>query len=305
MMHIPLLEALLPYPRINPIALQLGPIAIRWYALAYIAGLLLGWWLILSQLAQRSLWTNAPFYGSAPANAEQIGDLVVWATFGVILGGRLGWVLFYGVILCSGDHGYPYCYGLPGHFLTDPIKIFAAWQGGMSFHGGLIGVAIAISVFSSRQKLNALQLGDLVASVAPIGLFFGRLANFINDELWGRPTNVPWAMIFPRGGNIPRHPSQLYEAALEGIALFIILQLGLRKFRWHQKPGLLIGAFLLGYGVFRSFVEMYREPDAPFLGPITMGQALSSFMIIGAVYFFWRALRQQPEGPKAIRRAKG
>ena len=168
-----------------------------------------------------------------------------------------------------------------------------------------MGVAIAISVFSARQKLNALQLGDLVASVAPIGLFFGRLANFINDELWGRPTDVPWAMIFPRGGNIPRHPSQLYEAALEGIALFIILQLGLRKFRWHQKPGLLIGAFLLGYGVFRSFVEMYREPDAPFLGPITMGQALSSFMIIASVYFFWRALRQQPKGPKALKQDKG
>ncbi|MDE2351086.1 MAG: prolipoprotein diacylglyceryl transferase [Alphaproteobacteria bacterium] len=287
-----LYEALLPYPKIDPVLVHLGPFAIRWYALAYIAGLLLGWWLVLKEIAQKSLWKNPPFKGKAPATDEQIGDLVVWATFGVILGGRLGWDLFYGIILCSGDQTYPYCYGLPWGFLHDPIKIIAAWQGGMSFHGGLIGVALALWLFAGRRKLDMVRIGDLIATVAPIGLFFGRLANFINGELWGRPTDVPWAMIFPNplAGAVPRHPSQLYEAGLEGIVLFAILQLGLRKLRWHEKPGLLIAVFFLGYGVFRSFVEMFREPDAPFLGPITMGQMLSAVMLAVAAYFFWYAL---------------
>ena len=210
-MHI--YEALLPYPRIDPVLVHLGPFAIRWYALAYIAGLLLGWWLVLRQIAQKSLWKNPPFNRKAPANAEEIGDLV--------------------------------------------------------------------------------------ASVAPIGLFFGRIANFINGELWGRPSDVPWAMIFPNplAGDVPRHPSQLYEAGLEGILLFAILQLGLRKFRWHEKPGLMIAVFFLGYGLFRSFVELFREPDAPFLGPITMGQMLSAFMLAVAAYFFWYAL-VKPKAPE-------
>ena len=297
-----LYEALLPYPRINPILVHFGPFAIRWYALAYIAGLLLGWWLVLKQISQKSLWTNPPFKGKAPATDEQIGDLVVWATFGVILGGRLGWDLFYGIILCSGDQSYPYCQGLPWDFLHHPIKLIAAWQGGMSFHGGLIGVALALWLFARRRKLDMVRIGDLIATVAPIGLFFGRIANFINGELWGRPTDVPWAMIFPSplAGNVPRHPSQLYEAGLEGIALFAILQLGLRKFRWHEKPGLLIAVFFLGYGVFRTFVEFFREPDAPFLGPITMGQMLSAFMLAVAAYFFWYALWR----PKAVAKEK-
>jgi phosphatidylglycerol:prolipoprotein diacylglycerol transferase len=297
-----LYEALLPYPQIDPVLVHLGPFAIRWYGLAYIAGLLLGWWLVLRQIAQKSLWKNPPFKGKAPATDEQIGDLVVWATFGVILGGRLGWDLFYGTILCSGDQSYPYCQGLPGAFLTNPLKLFEAWQGGMSFHGGLIGVALALWLFSRRRKLDMVRIGDLVATVAPIGLFFGRIANFINGELWGRPTDVPWAMIFPNplAGGVPRHPSQLYEAGLEGIVLLGILQFGLRKLRWHEKPGLLIAVFFLGYGVFRSVVEMFREPDAPFLGPITMGQTLSAFMLAVAAYFFWYALWR----PKAEQKPK-
>jgi phosphatidylglycerol:prolipoprotein diacylglycerol transferase len=285
-----IIEALLPYPRIDPVLVQWGPFAIRWYALAYIAGLLIGWWLVLREIAEKSLWVNPPFGGKPPANDEEVGDLVVWATFGVILGGRLGWVLFYGIILCSGDQSYPYCQGLPLGFLTDPIKIVAAWQGGMSFHGGLIGVALALWLFTRRRGLDTFKLGDLVATVAPIGLFFGRIANFINGELWGRPTDVPWAMIFPRADTQPRHPSQLYEAGLEGIVLFIILQLGLRVFRWHEKPGLQAGIFLVGYGVFRTFVEFYREPDAPFLGPVTMGQTLSALMVAAGLYFLWHAL---------------
>jgi phosphatidylglycerol:prolipoprotein diacylglycerol transferase len=300
-----LYEAFLPYPQIDPVLVHIGPLAIRWYALAYIAGLLLGWWLILRELRQASLWANPPFHGKAPATAEEIGDLVVWATFGVILGGRLGWVLFYGLILCGMDQGAIYCHGLPGGFVSDPIRIVAAWQGGMSFHGGLIGVAIAVWLFTRRRKLDTLRVGDLVAGVAPIGLFFGRIANFINGELWGRPTDVPWAMVFPgeRAGDVPRHPSQLYEATLEGLVLFAILQIGLRKFRWHEKPGLVTAVFLLGYGVFRSFVEFYREPDAPFLGPITMGQTLSFLMLAASAYFFWAALIR-PRRAAAAAKAK-
>ena len=167
----------------------------------------------------------------------------------------------------------------------------------MSFHGGLIGVAIAVWLFTRRRGLDRLRIGDLVASVAPIGLFFGRLANFINGELWGRPTDVPWAMIFPNplAGGVPRHPSQLYEAGLEGILLFAIMQFALRKFRWHEKPGLLIGAFLILYGVFRTIAEFYREPDAPFMGPITMGQTLSALMVAAGAYFLWQALTRPPQ----------
>ena len=300
-----LVEALLPYPRIDPVLIHIGPLAIRWYALAYIAGLLLGWWLVLREIAQKSLWAGPPFKTKAPANSEEIGDLVVWATLGVILGGRLGWVLFYGLILCGMDQGAPYCYGLPGGFIHDPIRIVAAWQGGMSFHGGLLGVAIAVWLFTRKRGLDTLRVGDLVATVAPIGLFFGRLANFVNGELWGRPTNVPWAMIFPNpmAGGVPRHPSQLYEAGLEGIVLFAIMQAGLRLFRWHEKPGLLIAVFLTGYGVFRTIAELFREPDAPFLGPITMGQTLSGLMLATAAWFFWAALIK-PKRAGAAEKAK-
>jgi len=288
-----MVEATLPYPQIDPVLIHLGPLAIRWYALSYIAGLLLGWWFILRMLRDKALWKNPPFNRKPPATADDMGDLVVWATIGTILGGRLGWDIFYGTILCSVSPGAGFCHGLPMEFITNPIKIVAAWQGGMSFHGGLIGVALAVMLFCRRRKLDTLRVGDLVASVAPIGLFFGRIANFINGELWGKPTHVPWAMIFPNpeAGGIPRHPSQLYEAALEGLLLFAILQIGIRKFRWHERPGLTTAVFFLGYGIFRAFVELFREPDAPFLGPISMGQMLSSLMWFVAAYFFWRALK--------------
>jgi phosphatidylglycerol---prolipoprotein diacylglyceryl transferase len=288
-----MVEATLPYPQIDPVLIHLGPLAIRWYALSYIAGLLLGWWFILRMLRDKALWKNPPFNRKPPATADDIGDLVVWATIGTILGGRLGWDIFYGTILCSVSPGAGFCHGLPMEFITNPIKIVAAWQGGMSFHGGLIGVLLAVLLFCRRRKLDPLRVGDLVSSVAPIGLFFGRIANFINGELWGKPTHVPWAMIFPNpeAGGIPRHPSQLYEAGLEGLVLFAILQIGIRKFRWHERPGLTTAVFFLGYGIFRAFVELFREPDAPFLGPISMGQMLSSLMWFVAAYFFWRALK--------------
>ena len=266
--------ATLPYPHFDPVLVQLGPFAIRWYALAYIFGLLLGWGGILLLLRRKKLWAPPPYNGKPPATEDQIGDLVVWMTFGVILGGRLGWELIYGVVLCSVSPYADFCRGLPMEFVTNPVKIVAAWEGGMSFHGGLLGVIIAMAWFCRRQKLNFLSIADLVAVVAPIGLFFGRLANFVNDELWGRVTNVPWAMVFPRGGDLPRHPSQLYEAGMEGVGLFILLQFCL-ALGLHRRPGLLAAIFMLGYGVFRFVSEFFREPDAPFLGPVSMGMALS------------------------------
>jgi phosphatidylglycerol:prolipoprotein diacylglycerol transferase len=286
-------EALLPFPHIDPVLLHLGPLAIRWYALAYIAGIVLGWWGVLRVLRDKRLWARPPFNCKPPATEDEIGDLVVWATFGVIIGGRLGWVLIYGTLLCSVTPQYAdFCAGLPMGFLTDPIKIVAAWEGGMSFHGGLLGVVIAVWLFCRRRKLALLSIADLACAFAPIGLFFGRIANFINGELWGRITDVPWAMIFPRAGPLPRHPSQLYEAALEGVVLFIILQVCLRVFRQQERPGLLSAIFFLGYGTFRFICEFFREPDAQFIGPVSMGMALSIPVWLAAGALFWVALKK-------------
>ena len=283
--------AILPYPHLDPVLLHLGPFAIRWYALAYIAGLLLAWWGILLTLRRKTLWAAPPFHGKPPATEDQIGDLVVWATFGVILGGRLGWDLIYGIILCSVSPDADFCRGMPMAFVSDPIKLIAAWEGGMSFHGGLLGVIIAVWLFARRQKLRFLSLADLCCAFAPVVLFFGRLANFVNGELWGRVTTVPWAMIFPRAGDLPRHPSQLYEAASEGVLLFLIMQICL----WlglHRRPGLLTAIFFLGYGTFRFICEFFREPDAPFLGPVSMGMALSIPIWVTAGVLFVIALRK-------------
>jgi phosphatidylglycerol---prolipoprotein diacylglyceryl transferase len=309
MRFAPMVLASLPFPDIDRVALHIwGPVAIRWYALAYIAGLLFGWWAAVRMTREADLWKNRPFNGKAPITADQVGDLVVWATFGVILGGRIGWILFYGIALCSvspestfclGSHGEP---GLPMAFLTEPSRLITIWQGGMSFHGGLAGVAIALWLFCRRNKLVLLPVADMLAVVAPIGLFFGRLANFVNGELWGKVTDVPWAMVFctrhilEQFGGIcpagiqPRHPSQLYEAALEGLALFVILQIGLRVFRLHERPGLQTGIFFAGYGAFRFFVEFFREPDGPFLGWFSMGMALSIPLWLAAAYFLWVSL---------------
>lgn len=290
-------EALLPYPHIDPVLLHLGgPFEIRWYALAYIAGIVLAWWGIARALRNKTLWAYPPFKGRPPATEDEIGDLVVWATLGIILGGRLGWVLIYGTVLCSVTPAYaPFCDGLPIGFLTDPIRIIAAWEGGMSFHGGLLGTAVAVWLFCRRRKLSLLSVADLACAFAPIGLFFGRLANFINGELWGKAATVPWAMIFPHGGDVPRHPSQLYEAALEGLLLFVLMQIALRVFRAHQRPGLLSALFLAGYGSFRFICEFFREPDTQFIGPISMGMALSIPVWLAAAALFWAAYRK----PKA------
>ncbi|HEY1709969.1 MAG TPA: prolipoprotein diacylglyceryl transferase [Rhizomicrobium sp.] len=294
----------IPFPDVDPVLIHIwGKIAIRWYSLAYIAGLVVGWWWVLRLLRDRPLWRNPPFDRKPPATEEDIGDLLVWATLGVIVGGRLGWLIFYGVILCTVSPDGGFCgtgaSHLPGDFITHPLRIIAAWDGGMSFHGGMVGTVVAIWLFTVRRKLDFVKVGDLVASVAPIGLFFGRLANFINGELWGKKTDVPWAMVFCNqyacgGGHDPRHPSQLYEAGLEGLLLFVVLQVGIYRFRWHEKPGLVSAVFFLGYGLSRVFVEIFREPDAPFWGPISMGQALSFPMWLVAAFFFWYALWREP-----------
>ncbi len=288
-----MIEAVLPFPNIDPIALQLGPLAIRWYALAYIAGILLGWWGIMRLLRQKAFWAPPPFNGRPPATEDQISDLAVWIIFGVILGGRLGWVLIYGTVLCSVTPNYAaFCDGLPLGFITDPVRIIAAWEGGMSFHGGLVGALIALWLFSRRNKLSMLSIADLTCAFAPITIFIVRIANFINDELWGRVTDVPWAMVFPRGGPQPRHPSQLYEAALEGLVLLVILQVALRVSHAHRRPGLISALFLAGYGTFRFICEFFREPDTQFIGPISMGMALSIPIWLGAGLLFWIVLKK-------------
>ncbi len=305
--------ATLPYPQLDPVLVQLGPVTLRWYAIAYLAGVALAWYGIVRTLRRKSLWAAAPFSGRPPLSEDQAVDLATWAIVGIIAGGRLGWDLFYGIILCgttSDTSGF--CRGLPGDFLTHPWLLLAAWDGwvpqlrGMSFHGGLIGVVVAVWLYCRHQKLALLPVADLVCAFAPIGLFFGRLANFVNGELWGRITDAPVGMVFCSryfpaiygtpcpGGLTPRHPSQLYEAALEGVALLLILQLGMRIFHWHRKPGLMAAAFFAGYGAFRFIVEFFREPDAPFLGALTMGMALSLATWVAAGVLFYAALKPKP-----------
>lgn len=268
--------ALLPYPDISPEIFSIGPFAVRWYALAYIVGLLAG----LYYLHRLSAFAGQRNFDAPPISRNQANDLLLWATFGIILGGRLGYVLFYQT----------------GYFLADPLQIFAVWNGGMSFHGGFLGVVVAVIWFTSRRDLSLLKLGDLLACVAPIGLFLGRIANFINGELFGNPTNVAWAFIFPRGGNMPRHPSQLYEAALEGLLLFLALGALYRFTSLPKRPGTITGLFFAGYGCARFFVEFFREPDTQLgylWGGATMGQLLSLPMIAAGIAFIAVAKRKQ------------
>lgn len=268
------------FPNIDPVLIQIGPLAIRWYALSYIAGLLLGWWYILRLLKNQRLWQGSPFGGKPPVTADQIGDLFVWAALGVILGGRLGYVLFYGLVYQSDQ------------FLSEPWRVFYAWEGGMSFHGGALGVVLAVIIFARVKKLDMVALGDLVAAATPIGLFFGRIANFINGELWGKPTNAPWAMVFPHADGLPRHPSQLYEAALEGLVLFALLYVMIHIFNALRRPGLVVATFIAGYALFRIIVEVFfRDSDQlVFGGALTMGTLLSMVMFLVAAFFYWYAL---------------
>jgi phosphatidylglycerol:prolipoprotein diacylglycerol transferase len=263
----------LTYPHIDPVALKLGPISIRWYGLAYITGLILGWrytvWLA------RQMRFNGP--DSRPT-ANDLDDFLFWAMAGVLIGGRAGIVLFY----------------QPHEYLHDPLSILRIWQGGMSFHGGMLGVTTALIWFTRRRGIRLFDVADLVACATPIGLFFGRLANFVNGELWGRKTDSPLGMVFPDAGPDPRHPSQLYEAATEGVILFILLAILAQQPAIRRRRGLLTGLFLIGYAIARSVCELFREPDS-YLGfvlggVISMGQLLSfPMLLVGlamAIYSF-------------------
>ena len=263
---------LIPFPYIDPVLVHIGPFAIRWYALAYIGGILIGWAYARALIRNEKLWG-----GPAPVTVIDFDDFLLWVTLGIILGGRTGYVLFY---------------NLP-HFTAHPLEILELWNGGMSFHGGFIGCVIAVILFARSRGLPILSVGDITCAVGPIGLFFGRIANFINGELWGRPTDVPWAMIFPGGGPIPRHPSQLYEAALEGLLLLVILGVLVRAGAL-RRPGLIIGSFASCYAIARTFSEFFREPDAQlgFLwGGATMGQLLSVPLFFAGLCFIVYALK--------------
>ncbi len=254
----------IPFPAIDPVAISIGPVAIRWYALAYIVGLLIGWRYCLA------LASRPPHL----VGRQDVDDFLVWATLGVVLGGRVGYVLFY----------------MPGYYAAHPLEALYVWHGGMSFHGGALGVTIAILLFTRAGKIPLFAFSDIITEAIPIGLFFGRIANFINGELYGRQTQVPWAMIFPNGGAIPRHPSQLYEAFCEGVLLFLLLfateRLGARR-----RPGIVTGLFLAGYAIARMSGELFREPDAQIgflIFGTTMGQVLSvPVLIAGVAIILW------------------
>ncbi len=269
----------IPFPAIDPVLVSIGPVAIRWYALAYIVGILGGWLYARAIVRSQRLWG-----GPAPLTVTDYDDFVLWVTLGIILGGRTGYVLFYN----------------PGYFAEHPAEIVQLWKGGMSFHGGFLGCVAAVILFCRANNLPILPLGDITTAVGPIGLFLGRLANFINSELWGRPadSSVPWAMVFPNGGPLPRHPSQLYEAGLEGILLFAILAVMIRMGAL-KRPGLILGSFIAIYGFARITGEFFREPDPQlgFLwGGLTMGMLLSVPMIIvGAIIIVTAWRRNAPE----------
>lgn len=257
----PMPTLVLPFPAINPVLVQWGPLAIRWYALAYITGLILGWWIIRRIVADGRYWN-----GTKRPSAESIDDLLVYCAFGVIIGGRLGNVLFYD----------------PQYYWAHPLDVFKVWEGGMAFHGGLIGCFLGMALFARRYHVPLLTVMDLCSLVAPVGLFFGRIANFIRPELWGRPTDVPWAVVFPGSDGLPRHPSQIYEALLEGALAFVVL-FALARGGALRRPGLIAGAFGVLYGAARIFSEFFRDPDPRLedLGRgLTMGMVLSAPMIV-------------------------
>jgi phosphatidylglycerol:prolipoprotein diacylglycerol transferase len=267
----------IPYPHIDPVLVHLGPLAIRWYALAYIFGILIGWFYARAIVRSERLWGGDSSKNLAPMTVTDFDDFILWVTLGIILGGRAGYVLFYNL---------PY-------FAAHPLEIFELWNGGMSFHGGFTGCVLAVFLFARSRGIPVLSLGDVTCAVGPIGLFLGRIANFINGELWGRPADVPWAMVFPNGGPLPRHPSQLYEATLEGIVLFVILALMVRGGAL-RRPGLVIGSFACLYAIARTTAEFFREPDAQlgFLwGGATMGQLLSIPLFIAGLAFIAYALK--------------
>jgi phosphatidylglycerol:prolipoprotein diacylglycerol transferase len=267
----------IPFPAFDPVLISFGPIAIRWYALAYIFGILLGWLYVRTIIKREQLWG-----GPAPMTAADFDDFVLWVTLGIILGGRIGYVLFYN----------------PSYFVQNPWESIELWKGGMSFHGGFLGCVLAVVLFARHRGLSILSLGDLTCAGGTIGIFLGRIANFINGELWGRTTDVPWAMVFPSGGPQARHPSQLYEASLEGLLLFIVLTILISNGAL-RRPGFILGAFAFGYAIARSICEFFREPDAQlgFLwGGLTMGMLLSVPLMLAGLALMAAAMRRKSAG---------
>ncbi|CDZ25329.1 prolipoprotein diacylglyceryl transferase [Neorhizobium galegae] len=278
------LFALMPFPNIDPVAFSIGPLAIHWYGLAYVAGIMLGWFYARRLAANASLWKD----GQSPITAVQLDDFLVWVAAGIVLGGRIGYILFYDLASVA----------------ANPIRAVEIWNGGMSFHGGFIGATIAMIIFARRNSIPVWSMFDTVAAVVPFGLFFGRIANFINGELWGRLSNAPWAVVFPTGGPFSRHPSQLYEAGLEGIVLLLVLALMIFRFKALKIPGTIAGTFVIGYGLCRIFVEFFREPDAQLgylLGTnwLTMGMILSLPMIAAGLWAIFRARAAVTSAAKA------
>ncbi len=271
----------IPFPNVDPVLFELGPVAIRWYGLAYMAGLAFGLWYAVRLLENKRLWGPA----GAPATRTQMHDLFVWIVLGVVIGGRAGYVLFYN----------------SAFYLANPLDALKVWHGGMSFHGGLLGVFLALALFSWKNRLPVIPLADAIAAAAPIGLLFGRIANFINGELYGRAADVPWAFIFPHDpSQLPRHPSQLYEAALEGVLLFAALRFLTHRTEALRRPGVVTGSMLAGYGAARLFVEFFREPDAHigFIAGewLTTGMLLTAPMVMAGIGIILIALyRQRPE----------
>jgi phosphatidylglycerol:prolipoprotein diacylglycerol transferase len=282
-----------PFPDFDPIVhiwhwrLAFGPFAIRWYALAYVAGILLGWRYVVGMLKNPRLWTHRP----PPLTPAQMDDFILWLTLGVIVGGRIGHTLFYD----------------PGLFLHNQLEILKVWHGGMSFHGGAIGVGIAIVIFAWKNRIDLYRLADVVAAAYPIGHFLGRIANFINGELWGRPTDLPWGIVFCNqsilaqnngvcpAGMVPRHPSQLYEAVFEGLVVFLILRWATHSKHWTNRRGVITGLFLIAYGVFRIAIENVRQPDfgmPDFPLGLTMGMILSIPMLFAGGWLMWRGLKE-------------
>ena len=257
------------FPAIDPVLFELGPLAVRWYSLSYIAGILLGWFYISRLNNELKILDTKAF-----------DDLIIWVIIGIILGGRVGYVVFYS----------------PSYYMENPGDIIKLWQGGMAFHGGMLGVIVAMYLFSKVKKIEFLGATDLLAVAAPIGLMLGRIANFINGELYGRVSDVSWAMVFPTGGEEARHPSQLYQAFLEGFCLLIIMFVLYKFTKIKNRRGLLSAAFLIGYSVFRSFAEFFREPDAQLgliISPATMGQILCIPMFAVGIYLILRAKKQK------------
>lgn len=267
--------AILPFPNIDPVLFSIGPVSVHWYGLAYVAGILLGWLYAKRIAANHSLWRN----NTSPITQLNLDDFLLWVALGIVLGGRVGYVLFY---------DFP-------NVVENPLRIFQIWNGGMSFHGGLLGTILAMVIFARKHSIPLWSLFDIVAAVVPIGLFCGRIANFINGELWGRVSDVPWAFVFPTGGPFARHPSQLYEAILEGVVLFTLLAIMIFKAHSLKMPGLVSGVFVSLYALSRIFVEFFREPDAQigYLagGWLTMGMVLSIPMLAIGLWGIWRARR--------------